>query len=67
MSRDKALEGQISPIFSARCGYASGPAKEGSGLTAGLGITKQSLYLDYAIRPYGELDLSHYISLKTGF
>ncbi|MBU2461360.1 hypothetical protein KKH65_00580, partial [bacterium] len=62
------MEGQISPIFSARLGYASGPADEGSGLTAGLGITtQQSLSLDYAIRPYGELGLSHYISLSSRF
>ena len=61
------LESQISPVFSARAGYASGPAKEGPGLTAGLGITKQSLSLDYAIRPYGELGLSHYISLSSKF
>ncbi|MBU2461953.1 hypothetical protein KKH65_03645, partial [bacterium] len=62
------IEGQISPIFSARAGYASGPADEGSGLTAGIGITiKPTLSLDYAIRPYSELGLSHYISLSTRF
>ena len=62
------IESQISPIFSARCGYASGPAKEGPGLTAGFGITiQQGLSLDYAIRPYGELGLSHYVSLSSRF
>ena len=61
------IESQISPIFSARAGYASGPAKEGPGLTAGFGIIKQSLSLDYAIRPYGELGLSHYICLSSKF
>jgi len=61
------IEGQISPIFSARAGYASGPADEGSGLTAGFGITQQSLTLDYAIKLYGDLGLSHYISISTRF
>ena len=62
------IEGQISPIFSVRCGYASGPAKEGPGLTAGFGLTLQpTLSLDYAIKPYGELGLSHYISLSSKF
>jgi len=59
------IESALSPIFSARLGYASGPAKEGSELTADFGITHQNLFLDYAIRPYGELGLSHYISLST--
>jgi len=61
------IESKISPIFSARAGYASGPAKEGPGITAGFGITHQNLSIDYAIRPYGELGLSHYISLSTRF
>ncbi|MBI4752842.1 PorV/PorQ family protein [Candidatus Desantisbacteria bacterium] len=61
------IESQISPIFVGRAGYASGPADEGSGLTAGFGITQQSLSLDYAIRPYGELGLSHYLSLSSRF
>ena len=61
------IESALSPIFSARLGYASGPAKEGPGLTAGFGISHQNLSLDYAIRPYGDLGLSHYISLSTRF
>ncbi|MFH0775520.1 MAG: PorV/PorQ family protein [bacterium] len=61
------IESALSPIFSARLGYASGPAKEGPGLTAGFGITQQSLSLDYAIRPYSDLGLSHYISLSSKF
>jgi len=61
------IEGQISPIFSARLGYASGPANEGPGLTAGFGISQSTFGIDYAIRPYGELGLSHYISLSTRF
>ncbi|MFH0775724.1 MAG: hypothetical protein V2A53_09620, partial [bacterium] len=61
------IESALSSIFSARLGYASGPAKEGPGLTAGFGITHQNLTLDYAIRPYGELGLSHYVSLSSKF
>jgi len=59
------IESKISPIFSARLGYASGPADEGSGITAGFGLSQSTFGLDYAIRPYGELGLSHYISLST--
>lgn len=61
------IESKISTIFSARLGYASGPADEGSGLTAGFGLSQPTISLDYAIRPYGELGLSHYISLSTRF
>jgi len=61
------IESALFPIFSARLGYVSGPAKEGSGLTAGFGIIHHSLSFDYAIRPYGDLGLSHYISLSTKF
>ncbi|MBU1600333.1 PorV/PorQ family protein [bacterium] len=62
------IESKISTIFSARLGYASGPADEGSGLTAGIGITTQpTLSIDYAIRPVGALGLSHYISLSSRF
>lgn len=59
------IESEISSIFSVKAGYASGPAKEGSGLTAGVRMTIQPTFsLDYAIRPYGELGLSHYVSLS---
>jgi len=61
------VELQISPIFLVRAGYASGPADEGSGLTAGFGISQPTFGIDYAIRPYGELGLSHYISLSSKF
>jgi len=61
------IESVLSGIFSARLGYASGPAKEGTGITAGFGISQPTFGIDYAIRPYGELGLSHYISLSSRF
>jgi len=43
--------------------YASGHAKEGSGLTAGFGVFQSTFDIDYAIRPVGVLGLFHYISI----
>ncbi|MDI6752354.1 MAG: hypothetical protein QME07_05840, partial [bacterium] len=60
-------ESQINPLFTARLGYASGPADEGPGITCGLGIIQPQFSLDYAIKPYGELGLSHYVSLNAKF
>lgn len=42
-----------------RGGYRSGPADEGSGITAGFGIKDRSLEFNYAVTPLGEIGISH--------
>ncbi|MEW6482478.1 MAG: PorV/PorQ family protein [bacterium] len=60
------LEGKIYQNFSLRLGY-SNSQDEGPGITAGFGLQQSNFGIDYAIKPFGELGLSHYISLKAGF
>ncbi|MDI6735688.1 MAG: hypothetical protein QME42_05775, partial [bacterium] len=57
----------IKELLALRAGYKSGPQDEGSGLTAGFGITCTPFILDYAYQPYDELGNSHYVSLQTRF
>lgn len=45
----------------------NGRNKADSGLVAGLGITCSEFILDYAVSPYGELGLTHRISISKKF
>jgi len=57
----------VTNIMALRVGYRTGPADEGSGLTAGAGFRAGKILLDYAFVPYGDLGNTHRISLGMKF
>jgi hypothetical protein len=55
----------VAEILALRFGYRTGTGTGGlSGLRTGLGVYFKNFGLDYAIAPYGELGLTHKISLS---
>ena len=57
----------VANIIALRVGYRTGPADEGSGVTAGAGLRIERILLDYAFVPYGDLGNTHRISLGMKF
>jgi len=50
-----------------RAGYSTRMKTKGNNLTFGAGIMEKSWTLDYALVPYGELGLTHHISISYFF
>jgi len=61
------LEATIQNTFAIRLGARSGPADEGSGLTAGLGINHRLFSFDFAYQPGDSLGDSYFVSLSTKY
>ncbi len=61
------LEASIQKTFAVRLGARSGPADEGSGLTAGLGINHRLFSFDFAYQPGDYLGDSYFVSLSTKY
>lgn len=50
-----------------RAGYSTRMKTKGNNLTFGVGIMEKGWALDYALVPYGELGLTHHISVSYSF
>lgn len=61
------LEAKIQNAFSVRLGARSGPADEGSGLTAGFGINHRLFSFDFAYQPGDSLGDSYFVSLSCKY
>ena len=65
------MEYILHPMFVIRGGYKYNTAVSSlgllSGLTCGLGFNWEKLYIDYAFVPYGDLGLTHRVSLIAKF
>ncbi|MDI6751996.1 MAG: PorV/PorQ family protein [bacterium] len=61
------LEANLQKTFAVRLGARSGPADEGSGLTAGLGINHRLFSFDFAYQPGDCLGDSYFVSLSTKY
>ena len=66
---DLGVEAAVTERFFVRTGYASGVRENGglSGFNAGLGLVVGDLDVDYAVRTFGVLGLSHHFSLTYNF
>jgi hypothetical protein len=61
------IEAKIQNAFSVRLGARSGPADEGSGLTAGFGINHRLFSFDFAYQPGDSLGDSCFVSLSAKY
>lgn len=60
------IEYVLFDIVGLRAGYQSGQVV-GEGITAGIGLKINNMGMDYSYMPYGELGLSHRLSLTFNF